>query len=115
MKRLKRYRAILFLLAIQAFFAFRTQNFELHFFVWGLIWVACLANTTFELGRFSNVMNGAMRSSQNYIIQTKAYVEQTLDQDHHKKNPNDHGMKLIYGMLVLTNIVGYVITVMIVY
>lgn len=114
MKRLKRYRAILFLLAIQAFFALKTQNFEVYFFVWGLIWVACLANTTFELGRFSNVMNGAMRSSQNYIIQTKAYVE-SMDPEHNKKNPNDYGMKLIYGILVLTNIVGYVITVMVVY
>jgi hypothetical protein len=115
MKRLKRYRAILFLLAIQAFFAFRTQNFELHFFVWGLIWVACLANTTFELGRFSKAMDGAVASQRAYENQASAMAEITMDPKHHKQNSNDHGMKVIYGMLVLTNIVGYVITVMIVY
>ncbi|MBM7562483.1 hypothetical protein [Fusibacter tunisiensis] len=115
MRCLKRYRTVLFLLVIQAIFAIKTRNFELYFFAWGLIWAACLANTTFGISRFTKGMDGAVNSARSYEVQASAFSEVHGDPDHYNKNYNERSMQVIYGVLVLTNIVGYIITVKVVY
>jgi hypothetical protein len=112
--RLGTYKALLILAALQAFFWYRTSDYESHFFLWGVIWLTGLVGSTFNTYGF---FRGMQRVSADMMYHNPDSSSGDIDYNpkYHKWHPYNLGMRFVYGVLFLANLVGYIIIVRMIY
>lgn len=107
-------KALAILAAIQAFFWYRTSDYEGHFFLWGVIWLIGFVGTIFNTYGF---FRGMQRVSADMMYHSPDRSQSDLEYNpkYHKWHPYNLGMKFVYGVLFLVNLVGYIIIVRMIY
>lgn len=114
LNRLGSMKTFAILAAVQVFFWYRASDYESHFFFWAVIWLTCLVGSIFHTYGF---FRGMQRVSADMMYHNPDRSESDLEYNpkYHKWHPNNLGMKLVYGILFLVNIVGYIIIVRMIY
>lgn len=117
LSRLGSMKTLAILAAVQAFFWYKASDYESHFFVWSVIWLTFFIGSIFNTYGFFRSMGriSADMAYHNPNNSNDSNVDLEYNPKYHKWHPNNLGMKLVYGILLLVNVVGYIIIVRMIY
>ncbi|MCD4714027.1 MAG: hypothetical protein K8R73_12150 [Clostridiales bacterium] len=114
LRRLGVLKALLLLVAVQAFFWYKASDYESHFFVWGVIWLTFFVGTVFNTYGFFRGMQ-RVSADMAYHNPDRSSGDIEYNPRYSKWHPYNLGMKFVYGLLFLANLIGYIIIVRMIY